>query len=68
MLTSDAKQHLSTTSSSSLQFFATAKNKTSAQLKTLGIKDIGDLATRIGYLIVGAYGIAMVVNLTNLYA
>ncbi|MDF1845591.1 MAG: hypothetical protein P1U69_00175 [Parvibaculaceae bacterium] len=37
------------------------------RLKSLGIEDATDLATSIGYLVVGAYGITMILNLTVNY-
>jgi len=47
--------------------FALAKSMVSERLKALGIEDATDFATSIGYLVVGAYGITMVLNLTLNY-
>jgi hypothetical protein len=47
--------------------FANAKSTFTERLKALGIEDATDFATSIGYLVVGAYGITMVLNLTLNY-
>ncbi len=49
------------------QPFAYAKEMVTERLKTVGIEDATDLATSIGYLVVGAYAITMVLNLTLNY-
>lgn len=67
MLTADLKQNPDTTVSTLGQTFATAKEQVSEHLKSLGIEDASDLATSVGYLIVGAYGLAMVLNLSAIY-
>jgi len=68
MLFSDLKHNPDATYSTLVHSFAFAKSHISKRLKTLGIEDISDFATRVGYLIVGTYGVAMVINLTGLYA
>lgn len=67
MITADLKQNPDTTIAAVTQNFATAKDIASAHLKSLGIEDTSDLATSVGYLIVGSYALAMVLNLATLY-
>lgn len=47
--------------------FAIAKDKALVSLKSVGIEDSSDFATAIGYLLVGAYAITMVINLAVQY-
>ena len=47
--------------------FAHARSVFVDGLKALGIEDATDFATSIGYLVVGAYGITMVLNLALNY-
>jgi len=49
------------------QTFANAKSAFVERLKALGIEDATDFATSIGYLVVGAYGLTMVLNLALNY-
>ncbi len=63
MLTADLKN----TTTHADQTFANAKNSISDRLKALGIEDATDFATSVGYLVVGAYGITMVLNLALNY-
>ncbi|AWY99919.1 MAG: hypothetical protein NXH87_02470 [Rhodobiaceae bacterium] len=67
MITANLKQMKTDTHQPFGQPFAYAKEMVTERLKTLGIEDATDLATSIGYLVVGAYGITMVLNLTINY-
>ena len=67
MITADQKQNPDATISVISQAFATAKDQAFVQLKSIGIEDASDFATSVGYLIAGAYGLALVLNLTTLY-
>lgn len=67
MITANLKQMKTDTHQPFGQSFAYAKEMVTERLKTLGIEDATDLATSIGYLVVGAYGITMVLNLTVNY-
>lgn len=67
MITANLKQMKTDTHQPLGQPFAYAKEMVTERLKTLGIEDATDLATSIGYLVVGAYGITMVLNLTVNY-
>ncbi len=49
------------------QTFANAKSSFSERLKAVGIENATDFATSIGYLVVGAYGITLVLNLVQNY-
>ena len=49
------------------QTLASAKSTFAERLKALGIENATDFATSIGYLVVGAYGITLVLNLVQNY-
>ncbi|HBM88046.1 MAG TPA: hypothetical protein DD437_05865 [Rhodobiaceae bacterium] len=67
MITANLKQMKTDTDQPFGQPFAYAKEMVTERLKSLGIEDATDLATSIGYLVVGAYGITMILNLTVNY-
>lgn len=67
MITANLKQTKSDTHQPLGQTFANAKTQVTERLKALGIENATDFATSIGYLVVGAYGITMVLNLTANY-
>jgi hypothetical protein len=67
MLTADLKQNPDATLSTLGHSFATAKKTVGSQFKSIGIEDASDLATSVGYLLAGAYALAMVLNLATIY-
>jgi len=67
MITANLKQTKTDTHQPLGQTFAHAKDLVVERLKPLGIEDATDLATSIGYLVAGAYGITMVLNLAVNY-
>lgn len=67
MITANLKQTKTETNQPFGQPLAYAKEMVTERLKSLGIEDATDLATSIGYLVVGAYGITMILNLTVNY-
>lgn len=67
MITADLNQSQKTAPHAAAQIAAVAKTLISDGLHAAGIEDATDLATRIGYLVVGAYGVAMIINLAGLY-
>lgn len=67
MTTANLKQTKTDTHQPFGEPFAYAKEMLSERLKAIGIEDATDLATSVGYLVVGAYGITLILNLTVSY-